>query len=120
MPAYFYGCFLFLRTAVSCYLRENSSYLLHPLFKKEIEHCIIKINNAIDALSSAAAEIERTMNELPNYWEGAAYENARTTYEEQYQTLLITTVPESVSSFRDYINTCMEKIIEIDEQLAGV
>ena len=85
-----------------------------------IEDCIFKINNAIDALSSAAAEIERTMNELPSYWEGAAYENARTTYEEQYQTLLITTVPESVSSFRDYINTCMEKIIEIDEELAGV
>ena len=58
------------------------------------------------------------MNELPNYWEGA-YENAEL-YEEQYQTLLITTVPESVSSFRDYINTCMEKIIEIDEELAGV
>ena len=33
MPAYFYGCFLFLSTAVSCYLRGNSSYLLHSRFK---------------------------------------------------------------------------------------
>ena len=59
------------------------------------------------------------MDELPNYWEGAAYDNARSTYEEEYQTLLTTTVPEAVGNFRDYINQCMEKIIEIYEQLAG-
>ena len=52
------------------------------------------------------------MDELPNYWEGAAYDNARSTYEEEYQTLLTTTVPEAVGNFRDYINQCMEKIIE--------
>lgn len=85
-----------------------------------IEDCVSKINGAIEELSAAAAEIEKSMNDLPNYWEGAAYDAARTTYEEQYQTLLTTTVPESVESFRDYINTCMAKIIEIDEQLAGL
>lgn len=84
-----------------------------------IEECVKKINSAIEQLTSAATEINSSMGELPNYWEGAAYDNARATYEEEYQTLLITTVPEAVGNFRDYINQCMEKIIEIDEQLAG-
>ncbi|MBQ6996529.1 MAG: hypothetical protein IJN64_19980 [Lachnospiraceae bacterium] len=84
-----------------------------------IEECIKKVNEAIDELINASSVIERSMNELPNHWEGAAYDKARATYEEEYQTLLTTTVPEAVRSFRDYINQCMEKIIEIDEQLAG-
>lgn len=84
-----------------------------------IEECIKKVNEAIDELINASSVIERSMNELPNHWEGAAYDKARATYEEEYQTLLTTTVPEAVGSFRDYINQCMEKIIEIDEQLAG-
>lgn len=84
-----------------------------------IESCISKVNSAIEELNSAAREINASMNELPSYWEGAAYDKARSTYEENYQTLLTTTVPEAVESFRDYINACMEKIIEIDEQLAN-
>lgn len=63
----------------------------------------------------------------PKFWgvftmsgnNSSGYDNARSTYEEEYQTLLTTTVPEAVGNFRDYINQCMEKIIEIDEQLAG-
>ncbi len=84
-----------------------------------IEECISKVNSAIEQLNAAAAEINASMNELPNYWEGAAYDKARSVYEEEYQNLLTTTVPDAVSNFRDYINQCMEKIIEIDEQLAG-
>lgn len=84
-----------------------------------IEECVKKINSAIEQLTSAATDINSSMEELPSYWEGAAYDNARSTYEEEYQTLLTTTVPEAVGKFRDYINQCMEKIIEIDEQLAG-
>lgn len=81
----------------------------------------IHLGNACANLEqySEATEINSSMDELPNYWEGAAYDNARSTYEEEYQTLLTTTVPEAVGNFRDYINQCMEKIIEIDEQLAG-
>lgn len=85
-----------------------------------IEACISKVNTAIDELNQAAADINASMEELPNYWEGSAYDNARTTYEEEYKDLLIRKVPEAVSSFRDYINKCMEKIIEIDNQLAGM
>ena len=62
-----------------------------------IEECVKKINSAIEQLTSAATEINSSMDEL----------------------LLTTTVPEAVGNFRDYINQCMEKIIEIDEQLAG-
>ena len=84
-----------------------------------IEECIKKVNEAIEQLSAAASTIDTTMGELPNYWEGAAYDKANETYVEQYQTLLTQTVPTAVGDFRDYINQCMEKIIEIDEQLAG-
>ena len=84
-----------------------------------IESCIRKVNEAIEQLNSAAAAIDSAMNELPEYWEGASYDKARATYEEAYRNLLITTVPNAVGDFRDYINGCMEKIIEIDEQLAG-
>ena len=104
---------------------------LHKYFKEDknmatrversgIEECVKKINAAVEQLNNAAGEIKASMDELPNYWEGAAYDNARSTYEEQYETLLTTTVPEAVSNFSDYINQCMEKIIEIDEQLAGM
>ena len=84
-----------------------------------IEACISKVNTAIEALNDAAKDVNQSMNELPNYWEGAAYDKARNVYEEQYQQLLTTTVPKAVEDFRDYINQCMQKIIELDQQLAG-
>ena len=84
-----------------------------------IEACITKVNTAIETLNQAAADVNSAMNELPAYWEGAAYEKARTTYEEEYQPLLTTTLPETISSFRDYIRGCMETILEIDSELAG-
>ena len=85
-----------------------------------IEACITKVNAAIEQLIEASSEIDTAMNDFPNYWEGAAYDNARNTYEEEYQTLLTKTVPDSVTNFKDYINNCKDKIIEIDEQLAGM
>lgn len=84
-----------------------------------IETCIAKVNTAIEELKNAAKEINDSMNELPNYWEGDAYNKARTVYEEQYQGLLTNTVPTAVEDFRDYINQCKDKIIELDQQLAG-
>lgn len=84
-----------------------------------IEGCISKINSAIEELSAAAKTIDGSMGELPNYWEGAAYNKAAETYAQQYQQLLTTTVPQAVEDFKSYINQCMEKIIEIDNQLAG-
>ncbi|MBQ3587897.1 MAG: hypothetical protein II977_04970 [Oscillospiraceae bacterium] len=87
--------------------------------REGIEACIAKINAAIEELNSAAGEVEKTMGDLPTYWEGAAYDKARRTYEADYQKLLTVTIPEAVEGFRDYINTCKEKIIEIDNMLAN-
>ncbi len=84
-----------------------------------IESCIAKVNTAIETLNQAASDVNTAMNELPAYWEGAAYDKARGTYEEEYQPLLTVTVPEAVGSFRDYIRHCMDTILEIDSQLAG-
>lgn len=84
-----------------------------------IESCISTINSAIEDLNRAAKQVNSSMNELPNYWEGAAYDKARAIYEEEYQQLLTTTVPTAVEDFKSYINQCKDKIIELDQQLAG-
>ena len=39
-----------------------------------IEGCVKKIKSAVKELNSAAKTIDDTMNELPDYWEGAAYD----------------------------------------------
>ena len=66
-----------------------------------IEACISKVNQAIEELNAAAKQVNDSMNELPNYWEGAAYDKARSVYEEQYQGLLTNTVPKAVEDFRN-------------------
>ena len=84
-----------------------------------IESCMSTIRNGIESLETAAKTIDSAMGQLPNSWEGAAYDKAASTYEEQYKTLLTVTLPEAVEEFRAYINNCMETIIEIDNELAG-
>ena len=84
-----------------------------------IEACMATIKSATEQLETAAKSIDSAMGQLPNSWEGAAYDKAEATYEEQYKTLLTQTVPQAVADFRGYINSCMETIIEIDNQLAG-
>ena len=87
--------------------------------REGIEGCIGKIQSAIEQLESAASEIDKTMGDLPTYWQGAAYEKAQNTYVEEYQTLLTKTVPESVGNFKEFINSCKDTIIDIDNQLSG-
>lgn len=86
--------------------------------REGIEQCISKINSAIEALKEAAGEVDAAMNELPEYWQGNAFENAKATYEEQYQNLLKNTIPQSVDEFKTYISDCKKAIIELDEQLS--
>lgn len=84
-----------------------------------IETCISKIDAAIEELYAAAQSIDSTMNELPTYWQGAASDSAQATYAEEYKNLLTKTVPETVESFKKFINNCKETIIEVDTQLSG-
>lgn len=87
--------------------------------REGIESCISKIQGAIEQLKAAAADIDKTMGELPTYWTGASSDSAQKTYAEEYQTLLTKTVPDSVDSFKQFIDGCKNKIIEIDDQLSG-
>jgi len=84
-----------------------------------IQECLGKVSTAIDELNAAAASIETAMGELPEYWEGASFDAAMSTYVDEYQTLLVTTVPEAVQSFKDYIQKCQDTILDVDAQLAG-
>ena len=87
--------------------------------REGIESCMTKIAAAIDQLKQAAESIDKTMAELPNYWQGDAYNKAEATYAEQYQTLLKTTVPTQVDEFKQFMDNCKKTIIDIDTQLAG-
>lgn len=87
--------------------------------REGIESCISKIQQAIEDLQTAASQIDSTMGELPIYWQGAAYDKAQSQYAEEYQKLLTKTVPESVDSFKQFINSCKDTIVDIDNQLSG-
>lgn len=87
--------------------------------REGIEACISRIQSAIEQLQTAAADIDKTMGDLPTYWQGAAYDKAQDTYVQEYQTLLTKTVPENVESFKQFINNCKETIVDIDNQLSG-
>ena len=87
--------------------------------REGIESCVSKINTEIENLISAANNIDSTMNSIGEYWEGFAYDNAMDTYHTDYEKLLKETIPNSVTEFKEYINKCMETIVDIDNQLAG-
>ena len=87
--------------------------------REGIEACIAKISSAIEELQSAATTIDQTMGELPEYWQGAAYEKAEATYSAEYKQLLTKTVPENVETFKVFIADCKEAIVDIDRQLSG-
>ncbi len=87
--------------------------------REGIEACISRIQSAIEQLQTAASDIDKTMGDLPTYWQGAAYDKAQDTYVQEYQTLLTKTVPENVESFKQFINNCKETIVDIDNQLSG-
>ena len=87
--------------------------------REGIEGCIKKIQSALEQLQRAASEIDKTMGDLPTYWQGSAYEKAQAKYMEEYQTLLTKTVPDSVDGFKQFINGCKDTIVDIDTQLSG-
>lgn len=105
---------------IDCYVNLKEVKRMAIYVEREgIEACITKIQNAIEQLQAAASEIDKTMGDLPTYWQGAAYDKAATTYIDEYQTLLTKTVPDSVDSFKQFINGCKDTIIDIDIQLSG-
>lgn len=108
----------FCQWAYILFLKEVKRMAIY-VEREGIEACITKIQNAIEQLQAAASEIDKTMGDLPTYWQGAAYDKAATTYIDEYQTLLTKTVPDSVDSFKQFINGCKDTIIDIDTQLSG-
>lgn len=84
-----------------------------------VHACLDKVNSAITELSTAASTIDTAMGNLGEYWEGAAYVKTISVYMDEYQKLLIETVPNAVESLRAYIQKCEETILEVDAQLAG-
>lgn len=90
------------------------------LDREGVETCVSAISKQIEALQSAAASIDSTVtSDMGNYWSGNAYDKTMTTYAEEYQTMLTTTIPDMVQQLNDFIDGCKEAIVQVDEQLAG-
>ena len=90
------------------------------LDREGVETCISTISTAIEALKEAAASIDGAfINDLGESWQGNAYDKAMNTYQEDYQTMLTTTVPDMVTQLNDFIDTCKQAIVEVDQQLSG-
>ena len=90
------------------------------LDREGVDTCVSAISKQIEALQSAASSIDSTITgEMGNYWSGSSYDKTQTTYSEEYQTMLTTTIPEMVEQLNDFINSCKEAIVQVDEQLAG-
>ncbi|MCL2224531.1 MAG: hypothetical protein FWB96_06150 [Defluviitaleaceae bacterium] len=81
--------------------------------------CVKRISAEIPVMRDSAAKISAAMNDLPNHWRGEASDKAQYTYDEQYRTLLTKTVPDAVESFGQFMDHCMQQLIEIDRMLAG-
>ena len=84
-----------------------------------LEAQITSISNLINEMQDEAMRIDGVMYQLTENWDGDAYNNTMSTYETDYKAKITCEIPERLNEFRDYINNCMNTIIEVDAQLAG-
>ena len=85
-----------------------------------VSECIDAMNTSIEDLEEAAADINTTvMQNLGEYWEGDSYDKCITTYEDEYQDLLINKIPDMVGQLRQFMETCKQALQETDASLAG-
>lgn len=84
------------------------------------KNCVDKINQQISVLTEAAATIDKTMQEISNYWEGTSHDKAQEEYVTYYQKQLTKDVPQAVENFRQYINKCHEIIRQADAAMSGM
>ncbi len=90
------------------------------LDREGVDACVSAIATQITELESAAGSIDKTMtSELGNYWQGSSYAKSQATYEEKYQDMLKTKIPNMVGELKKFIDDCKKAIVETDEQLAG-
>lgn len=82
------------------------------------DNVVTPIQTEIGNLAQAASEISRLMGELPNYWSGTSYDTADAKYHDEYQDFIEVKVPEIMGEFNQYMQDCLDKLKETDENLA--
>ncbi len=88
--------------------------------KDGFEGFLKEMTDTIGLLQDQASEIDRKMNnDLGTYWAGDAYENAMGVYESTFKEVLTTKLNETLTEFQNYMNTCRDEIINLDNILAG-
>jgi len=84
------------------------------------EGVVSNVKGFISELEDTAAKInDAILGDMPNYWQGIAHDKMESTYEEQYREFLMNKVPEMVEELRKYMDTCVQEIFNVDQQLAG-
>lgn len=89
------------------------------LDREGVDAIVQKIEKAIRDLKDTADEIDEQIYSLEECWRGNAHDKAVATYEESYKDMLTKKLPETVDELNKYVNTCKDKIVEIDNMLAG-
>ena len=90
------------------------------LDKPNADKVIGDVTNRIRDMEDLAKQIDGLIkNQLPNYWGGVSADKAQTTYDEEYKNFLQVKVPEMVSALKDYMDSCVKSITDVDNQLAG-
>lgn len=85
-----------------------------------VESCITQMETAIEALQQTAADIDGIVEtNLGEHWEGNSYQKCISTYEENYQNMLTTQVPDLVEQLKQFMQTCKDCLEEADNELAG-
>jgi len=82
------------------------------------DNVVTPIQTEIANLEQAAKEISRLVTELPNYWSGTSYEAADKRYHDEYKDFIELKVPEIMAEFNQYMQECLDKLKETDENLA--
>ena len=89
------------------------------VYKEGLEAQIGQISGYIQEMQDEANLINTVMYQLTENWDGQAYDETMATYEDVYKNKIMVEIPERLNELRDYINNCMNTIIEVDAQLAG-
>ena len=76
--------------------------------------CIARIQEQIDALSTAGTAINNTMAELAGCWKGNSADTAQTEYADNYQAMLTQQIPDMIAEFKLFIEQRVQTLIDAD------
>ena len=87
------------------------------LDREGADTCIEAIKVAIEALRSAASDIDGSMGQLREVWRGTSASKCQGTYENDYKNMLTTQIPDAVEELKAFVDSCVQAIYDTDNSL---